>query len=72
MGYSILPRLATFPEPDEVRVLALPIPARRQFALAGHADTLRSPQVQAVLKVLRDRRMVARTRAFQAGVLRWG
>jgi DNA-binding transcriptional LysR family regulator len=71
MGYSILPRLATFPEPDEVRVLALPIPARRQFALAGHADTLRSPEVQAVLRVLRDRKMVAKTRAFQAGVLRW-
>jgi DNA-binding transcriptional LysR family regulator len=71
MGYSILPRLATFPEPDEVRVLPLPIPACRQFALAGHADTLRSPEVQAVLRVLRDRRMVAATRAFQAGVLRW-
>lgn len=71
MGYSILPRLATFPEPDEVRVLPLPIPARRQFALAGHADTLRSPVVQAVLRVLRDRAMVAGTRAFQAGVLRW-
>lgn len=71
MGYSILPRLATFPEPDEVRVLPLPIPARRLFALAGYADTLRSPAVRAVLRVLRDRRMVAGTRAFQAGILRW-
>jgi hypothetical protein len=54
-----------------VRVLPLPIPARRQFALAGDADPLRSPQVQAVLQVLRERRRGEKTRAYQAGVLRW-
>jgi DNA-binding transcriptional LysR family regulator len=71
MGWSILPRLATFPEPDDVRVLPLPIPARRQFALAGPRDAMASPRVKAVLDVLRDRRLLAATRAGQAGILHW-
>ena len=71
MGWSILPRLATFPEPDDVRVLPLPIPARRQFALAGPRDAMASRAVNAVLDVLRDRRLLAATRAGAAGILRW-
>jgi DNA-binding transcriptional LysR family regulator len=71
MGYSILPRMATFPEPDEVRTLPLPIPARRQFAIAGLADTLRSPAVKTVLRFVRDRKILARTRAYQAGIIGW-
>jgi len=69
MGWSILPRLATYPEPDEVRVLPLPIPARRQFALAGSREAMRSAPVKAVLDVLRDRRLLAAMRASQAGIL---
>lgn len=71
MGWSILPRLATFPEGDEVRVLPLPIPGRRQFALAGAREAMGSRTVKAVLDVLRDRRLLAATRAGQAGILRW-
>ena len=71
MGYSIMPRLAVFPEPEGVRTLALPIPARRSFALAGDAATMRRPEVAAVLKILRSRKMVERTKAWQAGVLAW-
>jgi DNA-binding transcriptional LysR family regulator len=71
MGYSILPRLSTFPEPDEVRTLPLPIPARRQFAIAGRAETMRAPAVKAVLRFLRDKRVVAKTRAYQAGIVSW-
>jgi DNA-binding transcriptional LysR family regulator len=71
MGWSILPRLATFPEPDDVRVLPLPIPARRQFALAGPRAAMASPRVKAVLDVLRDRRLLAATCAGQAGILHW-
>jgi DNA-binding transcriptional LysR family regulator len=71
MGWSILPRLATFPEPDDVRVLPLPISARRQFALAGPRDAMASPRVKAVLDVLRDRRLLAATRAGRAGILHW-
>lgn len=71
MGYSILPRLATFPEPAEVRVLALPIPARRQFAIAALPDLMRTPRVRAVVRALRDRRLVAATQAGRAGIVSW-
>jgi len=71
MGYSILPRLASFPEPDDVAVTPLPIQARRQFALAGYADTMRAPHVREVLRLLRDPRMLAKTPAYRAGILRW-
>jgi DNA-binding transcriptional LysR family regulator len=71
MGWSIMPRLAVFPEAEGVRTLALPIPARRSFALAGEAAAIRRPEVAAVLKILRSRKMVERTAAWQAGVLGW-
>jgi DNA-binding transcriptional LysR family regulator len=71
MGFSIMPRLAVFPEPAGVRTLALPVPARRSFALAGDAAVMRRPEVAAVVKILRSRKMVERTTAWQAGVLGW-
>lgn len=71
MGYSILPRLAVYPGPDEVHMTSLPIPARRQFALVGYPDTLRTPHVRAVLRLLRDHRMLMKTPAYQAKILRW-
>lgn len=71
MGYSIMPRLAVLPVPDGVRTLALPIPARRSFALAGEAAAMRRPEVAAVLKILRSRKMVEKTPAWRAGVLAW-
>jgi DNA-binding transcriptional LysR family regulator len=71
MGFSIMPRLAVFPEPAGVRTLALPVPARRSFALAGDAAVMRRPEVAAVVKILRSRKIVERTTAWQAGVLGW-
>lgn len=72
MGFSILPRLATFPESDEVKIIALPMPAQRQFAIVGMPDTMRSKLVQVVTRFLLDRRIVAKTRAFRAGIVGWG
>ncbi|CAN7235352.1 LysR family transcriptional regulator [Massilia sp. LjRoot122] len=71
MGYSILPRLATFPEPPDVRVLPLPIPARRQFAIAALPDVMRQPAVRAVVRALRDRSLAAVTQAGRAGIIGW-
>jgi DNA-binding transcriptional LysR family regulator len=71
MGYSILPRLSTFPEPDEVRTLPLPIPARREFVIAARADALRTPAVKAVVRFLRDKQVVAKTKAYRAGIVSW-
>jgi DNA-binding transcriptional LysR family regulator len=71
MGYSILPRLSTFPVPDEVRLLPLPIPARRQFTLAALPEVMRSPAVRAVARFIRDKRVVAKMKAYQAGIVGW-
>ena len=71
MGYSILPRLATYPEPPDVRVLPLPIPARRQFAIAALPDVMRQPAVRAVVRALRDRELAAVTQAGRAGIIGW-
>jgi DNA-binding transcriptional LysR family regulator len=69
MGYSILPRLSTFPVPDEVRTLPLPILARRQFVLAAPAQALRVAAVKTVARFIRDKRVVAKTKAYQAGIV---
>ncbi|MGZ8341466.1 MAG: LysR family transcriptional regulator [Telluria sp.] len=70
MGYSILPRLAAFPAPDDVRILDLPLPALREFAVVGLPDTMRGQAVQVVTRFLRDRAILAKTKAFRAGVVR--
>jgi DNA-binding transcriptional LysR family regulator len=71
MGFSILPRLATFPEPDEVRIVDLPLPAERRFAIIGLPETMRSPLVQVVTRFVRDKRIIAKTKAFRAGIVGW-
>lgn len=71
MGYSILPELSVFPRPDDVQLLALPIPAQREFAIAGLAEAMRAPAVKAVVRFLRDQRVVARMPAHRQGIVRW-
>lgn len=71
MGYAILPRLASFPETPEVRILPLPIPARRQFAIAALPDVMRLPRVRAVVRALRERPLAALTQAGRAGIVGW-
>lgn len=72
LGFSILPRLATFPEADDVRIIGLPMQAQREFAIVGMPATMRSNLVQVVTRFLLDRRIVAKTRAFRAGIVGWG
>lgn len=71
MGYSILPELSIFPKPEDVQTLALPIPARREFVIAALAETMRAPAVKAVVRLLRDKGIVAKTRACQRGIVGW-
>lgn len=70
MGFSILPRLAAFPPPDDVRIHELPLAALREFAVVGLADTMRTQAAQVVTRFLRDRQILARTKAFRAGVVK--
>jgi DNA-binding transcriptional LysR family regulator len=69
LGYSILPRLAVFPEPAGVRVHPLPIAAERRFAVVARPETAREPVVQLVMRFLRERQLIERSEAFRAGAL---
>jgi DNA-binding transcriptional LysR family regulator len=71
IGYSILPRLAVFPEPDGVKIVPLPIPAKRQFALVALPDTTRLKAAQIVMRFVGNRRIVANSNAFRAGLISW-
>jgi len=71
IGYSILPRLAVFPAPDGVRIVDLPIPARRQFALVASAASARLKPIQIVMRFIRSKRIVKPSDAFRAGVVSW-
>lgn len=72
IGFSILPRLAIYPEPDGVRALPLPIPARRQFVIATLRGRGDNPARRAVTRLLREHAIAASTPAWRAGVVRWG
>lgn len=71
VGYSILPRLAVFPEPDGVKVAHLPISARRDFALVALPGTARNKAVQTVLRFIGNRRIVSQSAAARAGLVGW-
>jgi DNA-binding transcriptional LysR family regulator len=71
VGYSILPRLAVFPEPDGVRIVDLPISAPRRFALVVRPDTARDKVVQAVTRFIRNKRIVSRSDVFKAALVAW-
>jgi DNA-binding transcriptional LysR family regulator len=70
-GYSILPRLAVFPEPEGVRVAALPIEAKRKFALIVLPGAAHNMALQVVMRFIRNKRIVSETDAFRAGLIAW-
>lgn len=67
LGYSILPRLAVYPEPDGVQIATLPIPAQRRFALVALPETARLPLTQTVMRYISSKRSVKSSDAYQAG-----
>jgi DNA-binding transcriptional LysR family regulator len=71
LGFTILPRLAVFPEPDGVKVMALPVPAKRSFVVVGLPETARTEAVKVVIEHIRRRKLVERSDAFQAGLVSW-
>ena len=54
LGGTILPRLAAEPIPQSVQEYSLPIPLRRQIAVATLTDALQPPAVYALLEVLQQ------------------
>lgn len=69
LGFSILPRLAVFPEPPGVKVYPLPIPAGRHFALVARPESARTELVKTVMRYLGERKAIERSEAFRAGAL---
>lgn len=71
LGYSILPRLAVFPEPPGVQVVDLPVVARRSFVLAAMPGQARDRAVQAVMAALRERSILERSEAVRRALVTW-
>lgn len=71
IGFSILPHLAVFPAPVGTRLAALPVPARRQFAVVTTPDNAAVSAVQATSRVILDPGVMACNEAFVAGVVSW-
>ena len=67
-GFSVIPRLAAMPLTDGVMAAAPPLAARRDFALLALPATARQPAVRAVMRGLRERRMLRQVPAFRAGI----
>ncbi len=70
LGYSILPRLAIYPEPANVRVYPLPLAAARSFVAVALPAMARSEVGKRVIKALRDRTLLAGSEAVRAGLAR--
>ncbi|MFD2365867.1 LysR family transcriptional regulator [Pseudoduganella sp. GCM10020061] len=71
LGYSILPRLAVFPEPSGVQVVDLPVEARRSFVLGATPAMARDRAVRAVMATLRERRILERNEAVRRALVSW-
>lgn len=69
LGFSIFPRLATLPEQDGVKVLDLPIPAKRHQILISRPENAHWPAVRIVLRYLRDKRILREMEVMRAGVI---
>ncbi|EEG09651.1 LysR family transcriptional regulator [Pseudogulbenkiania ferrooxidans] len=69
LGFSILPRLSIFPEPPEVNVCSLPMTCQRNLAFILSADCRRDKTIETVLRFIRDKQLIRKTRPFKAGVI---
>lgn len=71
LGYSILPRLAVFPEPAGVQLVELPVAAQRAFVLAAMPAAARGRAVQVVMRELRNRSVLERSEAVRRALVSW-
>lgn len=69
LGFSILPRLSIFPEPPEVKICDLPMTFQRNLAFIVSADCSRDETIRTVLRFIRDKQLMRKTRPFKAGII---
>jgi len=72
VGFSIFPQLATFPAPKNVKIIDLPMVAKRHISLLAHPDSVRTKAIKVVIRFIRDKRLLTMTDAFRAGVISFG
>jgi DNA-binding transcriptional LysR family regulator len=72
MGYTIFPHLAAYPCPKNVKVMPLPIAARRNIALIMQAESTRNKSIKIVTRFIRDKRLLTMTEAYRDGVISLG
>lgn len=72
MGYTIFPHLAAYPSPKNVKILPLPITARRNIALVALPESVRNKAIKIVTRFIRDKRLLTTTEAFRDGVISLG
>ena len=69
LGFTILPRLASFNEAEGVKIVDLPIDLKRRMELICNLASHRSPIVKIVLKIIRDKQLIARSEAYRSRVI---
>lgn len=70
-GFSILPRLATYPVPKGVDILELPIRLKREFVAIAEPHTARLIAVKTVMEFFRNKRILKGTSALREGAIQF-
>lgn len=70
-GFSILPRLATFPVPKGVVILELPIRLTREFVVMAAPHSVRLSAVRTVMEFFRSKRILKRTSALRSNEIQF-
>lgn len=71
LGFSILPRLAAFPDMAATRALHLPFPAARALVAFAERSAARLPAVRTVMQSILDRESMKKTEAWRAKAISW-
>jgi DNA-binding transcriptional LysR family regulator len=69
LGFAIMPRLASHPVPPGAKLAGIPIELTRELALYMTEDTARLNAVKIVARFLRDKKIIATTDVYRAGVI---
>jgi DNA-binding transcriptional LysR family regulator len=69
LGYTVLPRLAAFPDIAATKILELPFPAKRYLTVFAKPAVARSKVVKTVIQFILDKRLIQKTDAWRAGAI---
>ena len=67
LGFTIMPRLASYPVPAGAKLAGIPIELKRELSLYMSEDTAQLSAVKIVARFLRDKKIIAGTDVYRAG-----